>query len=377
MDNQNNRNKQNLPGNNNPNNKNNRQRWNIILFTVMLISFIVFALYQFREDTDAREITYDQFLNMVDSGEVKKVVIEDDKIMITAKTEAEMKNSKKKGASESDVVEGSVADNNDSSSKDSSDDSTGLFSNVTRKQYYTGIVKDDTLSDRLYKAGVEYEQKIPDSTSYMVMNLLVNIVPLVIMIGLGVMLMRRMTKGGGMMGVGKSNAKMYVEKSTGVTFKDVAGQDEAKESLQEVVDHNPLLDALLSKKYEEASRKGVMVYFDLPDLRDMPMGQTDLVIVLSNLLNNAIEAAAQADPPEVYVRMRKSEDEVVLSVRNRVKKDLNLVDGQLPRISQKGAGHGFGLWNVRDVLKKYGGEYTISCRECWFRFTCTIPLRKL
>mgnify|MGYP000355720391 FL=1 len=83
MDNQNNRNKQNLPGNNNPNNKNNRQRWNIILFTVMLISFIVFALYQFREDTDAREITYDQFLNMVDSGEVKKVVIEDDKIMIT------------------------------------------------------------------------------------------------------------------------------------------------------------------------------------------------------------------------------------------------------------------------------------------------------
>ena len=173
---------------------------------------------------------------MVDSGEVKKVVIEDDKIVITAKTEAEMKNSKKKGASESDVVEGSVADN-----KDSSDDSTGLFSNVTRKQYYTGIVKDDTLSDRLYKAGVEYEQKIPDSTSYMVMNLLVNIVPLVIMIGLGVMLMRRMTKGGGMMGVGKSNAKMYVEKSTGVTFKDVAGQDEAKESLQEVVDflHNP------------------------------------------------------------------------------------------------------------------------------------------
>lgn len=141
--------------------------------------------------------------------------------------------------------------------------------------------------------------------------------------------------------------------------------------------HNPLLDALLSKKYEEASRKGVMVYFDLPDLRDMPMDQTDLVIVLSNLLNNAIEAAAQADPPEVYVRMRKSEDEVVLSVRNRVEKDLNLVDDQLPRISQKGAGHGFGLWNVRDVLKKYGGEYTISCRECWFRFTCTIPLRKL
>ncbi len=241
MDNQNNRNKQNLPGNNNPNNKNNRQRWNIILFTVMLISFIVFALYQFREDTDAQEITYDEFLNMVDSGEVKKVVIEDDKIVITPKTADELKSSKKNGASESDVVEGSVKDSSDSSSDSTAQsDNTGIFG-TSRKEYYTGIVKDDTLSDRLYKAGVEYEQKIPDSTSYVVMNLLVNFVPLVLMIGLGVMLMRRMSKGGGMMGVGKSNAKMYVEKSTGVTFKDVAGQDEAKESLQEVVDflHNP------------------------------------------------------------------------------------------------------------------------------------------
>ena len=141
--------------------------------------------------------------------------------------------------------------------------------------------------------------------------------------------------------------------------------------------HNPLLDALLSKKYEEAARKGVMMYFDLSDLKDIPLDRTHLVIVVSNLLNNAIEAAAQADPPEIYVRMRKSEEEVVLSVRNRVKEELNLVDGQLPRISQKGAGHGFGLWNVQDVLKKYGGEYTISCRGCWFRFTCTIPLRKL
>ena len=55
--------------------------------------------------------------------------------------------------------------------------------------------------------------------------------------------------------------------------------------------HNPLLDALLSKKYEEASRRGVMVYFDLPDLRDLPMEKTDLVLVFSNLLNNAIDAA--------------------------------------------------------------------------------------
>lgn len=141
--------------------------------------------------------------------------------------------------------------------------------------------------------------------------------------------------------------------------------------------HNPLLDALLSKKYEEASRRGVMVYFDLPDLRDLPMEKTDLVLVFSNLLNNAIDAAAKADPPEIYVRARKNEQEVVLSVRNRVQKNLDLTDGQLPRTTKKEPGHGIGLWNVKDVLAAYGGEYTISCRENWFRFTCTIPIRGL
>lgn len=141
--------------------------------------------------------------------------------------------------------------------------------------------------------------------------------------------------------------------------------------------HNPLLDALLSKKYEEASRRGVMVYFDLPDLRDLPLEKTDLVLVFSNLLNNAIDAAAKADPPEVYVRARKNEQEVVLSVRNRVQKNLDLTDGQLPRTTKKEPGHGIGLWNVKDVLAAYGGEYAISCRENWFRFTCTIPIRGL
>ena len=85
----------------------------------------------------------------------------------------------------------------------------------------------------------------------MVINFLVSVVlPLVIVILLYYFLMKKMSKGGGILGVGKSNAKMYVEKETGVTFKDVAGQDEAKESLQEVVDflHNP-------KKYTEVGAK--------------------------------------------------------------------------------------------------------------------------
>ena len=139
--------------------------------------------------------------------------------------------------------------------------------------------------------------------------------------------------------------------------------------------HNPLLDALLSKKYEEASRKGVMLYFDLPDLRDIPLEKTDLVMVVSNLLNNAIDAAAQAEPPEVHFRMRKTGTELLLSVRNRVQKNLDLPDGQLPRSTKKESGHGMGLRNVVEVLQRYEGEYTISCRDKWFRFTASIPCK--
>ena len=109
------------------------------------------------------------------------------------------------------------------------------------KKYYTGVVKDDQLSDKLYKAHVEYNAKIPDTTSAVMLQLLGTFLPVACLVALIIWTTKRMSKGGGMMGIGKSNAKMYVEKQTGVTFKDVAGQDEAKESLQEVVDflHNP------------------------------------------------------------------------------------------------------------------------------------------
>ena len=112
---------------------------------------------------------------------------------------------------------------------------------TTAKEYYTGVVDDDTLSERLYEAGVKYEQEIPDTTSMMVLNVIATFLPIVLIVAMFYWSFKRMSKGGGMMGIGKSNAKMYVEKETGVTFKDVAGQDEAKESLQEVVDflHNP------------------------------------------------------------------------------------------------------------------------------------------
>lgn len=114
--------------------------------------------------------------------------------------------------------------------------------------YFCGRVADDALIPLLKEKGVDIYGVIPDNTSSWIYSILSYLLPLVLIwIVLGIA-MRKM--GGGAMGVGKSNAKIYVERQTGVTFKDVAGQDEAKESLQEVVDflHNP-------KKYRDIGAK--------------------------------------------------------------------------------------------------------------------------
>lgn len=155
----------------------------------------------------------------------------------------------------------------------------------------------------------------------------------------------------------------------------IAGVDKAVAASTTIMDtHNPLLDSILTRKYEEATRQGVSVYFDLCDLRNFPLSGVDMVTVLANLLDNAICAAAQAYPPEVYVRVRKTGEEYLLSVRNRVQRDVELPpDGQLPRTTRKEPGHGMGLSNVRDVLLRHGAEYTLSCRDNWFRFTCAVP----
>ena len=188
--------------NQNPNNKNNKQGFSFIILVTLITSILVMALYQFQGEGAESEITYDKFLEYVDKGQVARVEIQNDQLVITMK--------KEKGER-------------------------------TAKEYYTGVVKDDTLSERLYKHHVVYSQEIPDTTSAVIWQLIGTFLPIALLVGLIVWMTRKMAKGGGMMGVGKSNAKMYVEKQTGVTFRDVAGQEEAKESLQEVVDflHNP------------------------------------------------------------------------------------------------------------------------------------------
>ena len=115
------------------------------------------------------------------------------------------------------------------------------YTTAARTTYYTAMVEDDSLPERLREAGVEVWGYIPDNSGILVEILLYYVLPLVLFWILLSFLFRKMNKGGGPMGVGKSNAKVYVQKETGITFKDVAGEDEAKESLQEVVDflHNP------------------------------------------------------------------------------------------------------------------------------------------
>ncbi len=213
--------------NNKKNDNNNRQNYGIIIITTIIAAVFVMFLYQLVQDTPSQEISYTKFMDMVEKGEVKEVTIDSEKITIIPKTEAE-KNQENEN-SQGGITQGS--------------NWFTQFGAGSQVQYYTGLIDDPDMYDKLDKAGVEVSSTIPDSTSMMILNLVFSvIVPFVLVFVLLSFLMRRVSKSsGGMMGIGKSNAKMYVEKTTGVTFRDVAGQDEAKESLQEVVDflHNP------------------------------------------------------------------------------------------------------------------------------------------
>lgn len=205
---------------------NNPQNLSIIIITVLLAAFMVFGMYSLMQTTDPEQISYDKFLKMVEDEEVQKVSIESSRIYITLTDEAR---EKKKETESTNYTSEITQILRQAEGQDRDPD------------YFTGVVNDEGLSDRLYEAGVEYEQEVPDNTSYIIYQIISIMLPIVLLVFVFSFFMRKLNKGGGMMGIGKSNAKVYVEKETGVTFKDVAGQDEAKESLQEVVDflHNP------------------------------------------------------------------------------------------------------------------------------------------
>ena len=256
MDNQNNKNK-------GPNN--NRQGWGIILFTTLLITFIVMGLFSLMRGGTPEEISYDKFLKLVDNKKVESVTFTNSRINIVLTDSArkeklkgnlkEVKDESKKSSSSKESTEksGTSDSSKDSSSSAGENGTYDLISQLQEQMqdsgdteekdpdYYTGLVNDETLVEKLKKGGVQFKAEVPDTAGSLITELVITVVPIILMVLLFAFFMKRMTKGGGMMGIGKSNAKMYMEKQTGVTFQNVAGQDEAKESLQEVVDflHNP------------------------------------------------------------------------------------------------------------------------------------------
>ena len=197
---------------NNRNNKNGQLITTCIIATLFLLFLMMFVSNKVNQQFN-QEISYTEFLEKVEADKVDSIEYTGTQINITEKGDDRNKRTQ------------------------------------FQMRYYTGMVDDPELIPLLKEHNVEIFGYIPDNTSAWVYNILSFLLPLMLLWALMVFIMRRMGSGG-MMGVGKSTAKVYVEKSTGVTFKDVAGQDEAKESLQEVVDflHNP-------QKYREIGAK--------------------------------------------------------------------------------------------------------------------------
>ncbi len=183
--------------------RNNRTIW-IIVTSIMLAMIIFSVISSVLQSSTSKEITYDRFVQMVEKDEVSKVVLQNGTLTITP--------------------------------KDENGKSPELYT------FRATLVGDENgLNELLEGRDITYEKKSSSIGSQVLSAVFQIVIPIVIMmIGLNLVL-RYMGKGGGVMGVGKSKARTYVQKETGVTFADVAGEEEAKESLQEVVDflHNP------------------------------------------------------------------------------------------------------------------------------------------
>lgn len=200
-------------GNNNNNGRDPKKQSIIIMIIAAVLSLLCISYFT-RAVSGATtiEISYNKFIEMVDAGTVESVKIESSQIKITPVSSTQEKQNP-----------------------------NSLLASAVRVTYITGKVEDDeTLTQRLLDAGVEVRGTVPDGSG-IILSLLYYIVPILLMWGLLSLLFRKMTGGGGAFSMGKSTAKVYVQKETGITFRDVAGEDEAKESLQEVVDflHNP------------------------------------------------------------------------------------------------------------------------------------------
>ena len=196
----------NRPNRNNPGNQGpNKNRQSILAFLIcLLISLVCLSFVTDMMSDKSSEITYDKFIEMVDKDQVKEVTLQSGVLTVVPKIQK------------------------------------SYYQNASYKVNQMEDV--DALTKRLEGTGIVFHYEQPDAMGEFVSTMISVLLPTVVLFFMLMFLMRRMNKGGsGIMGVGKSRAKAYIQKETGVTFKNVAGQEEAKESLQEVVDflHNP------------------------------------------------------------------------------------------------------------------------------------------
>ena len=196
----------NRPNRNNPGNQGpNKNRQSILTFLIcLLISLVCLSFVTDMMSDKSSEITYDKFIEMVEKDQVKEVTLQSGVLTVVPKIQK------------------------------------SYYQNVS---YKVNQMEDaDALTKRLEGTDIVFHYEQPDAMGEFVSTMISVLLPTVVLFFMLMFFMRRMNKGGnGIMGVGKSRAKAYIQKETGVTFKDVAGQEEAKESLQEVVDflHNP------------------------------------------------------------------------------------------------------------------------------------------
>lgn len=132
---------------------------------------------------------------------------------------------------------------------------------------------------------------------------------------------------------------------------------------------NAMIDTLLSQKYSEAQKKAIPVIFSLCDLSECPISSRDLLVVLGNLVDNAVEASEKIDDPCIQIKLQRSDHDFVLSVRNRTTPDAAIPNNEIPLSTKQDTGHGIGLKNVVAILQKYHAEYTWSAKHGWFQFT--------
>ena len=183
------------------NKKDDMNKKSLLVMVVIAVAVMIIAQILSGKITSAsqKEVTYTEFMQDVQEGKVTKVELDSDRIYFELKNDKYVK-------------------------------------------YYTGNLQDERMYEELDNAGVTYSRKVVDTTTYVLSSILSFVLPMVLMVAVMMIFYRYAFKGGGgVMGVGKSNAKLYVQNKTGVTFKDVAGQEESKESLKEIVDflHNP------------------------------------------------------------------------------------------------------------------------------------------